>query len=315
MKIKAFQFSIILLILGVISIFVPSAVFADGHETEGEISQELEAVTEELEVAEEEVEQVTATIKNLEEKELQVAEEEVIQLTAELKAKVEEAKSEKEILELKVEEEKPGVSGWFQIDIDSLGSYFLIGASHPVGGISIASNIYVNEKHDYNHEDGSHSHRYLGEFDLGVTVPVVSSDSLSLALQPMVGIGFDYTGADGPHALYPQVFAFLNAPNLFFFHWSIGTIYTIFDDMRSNELYNRTYLTYSLNETIAIGPQVESVFVFADELDKPLKLNFGARLNINYGTANTLGLYFGYETKKGDDETGLTGRMNFTRFW
>lgn len=205
-------------------------------------------------------------------------------------------------------EESPGITGWFQIDIDSLGSYFLIGANHPIGdsGISIASNIYVNDVN---------KGKYTGEFDLGVTVPVMASDSVSLALQPMVGIGFDYTGEDGPDALYPQVFAFLNAPNIFFFHWTIATVTTVFDDTTSNELYNRSFLTYSLNDTIAIGPQIESVFVFVDELDKPLKLNVGARINIAYGTANTLGLYVGYETKKAEDDSGLTGRMNFTRYW
>lgn len=208
--------------------------------------------------------------------------------------------------EAEMAEEKPGVSGWFQIDIDSLGSYFLIGASHPIGGISIASNIYVNDVN---------KRKYTGEFDLGVTLPVVASDNVSLALQPMLGVGFDYKGADGPDALYPQIFAFLTAPDIFFFHWTIGTLSTVFDDTAVNELYTRNYLTYSLNETIAIGPQVEAVFVFADELDKPLKLNFGGRINIGYGTANILGLYVGYETKKMDEETGLTGRMNFTRFW
>ncbi|MDE0088237.1 MAG: hypothetical protein OXU23_21125 [Candidatus Poribacteria bacterium] len=207
-----------------------------------------------------------------------------------------EAKSE-------MAEEKPGVSGWFQIDVDSLGTYFLVGANHPIGsgGVSIASNIYVND--------------HLGEFDLGVTLPVVKSDSVSLALQPMLGVGFDYTGADGPDALFPQFFAFLNAPDIFFFHWTIGTLSTVFDDESTNELYNRSFLTYSLNDTIAIGPQVESVFVFADDLDKPLKLNFGGRINIGYGKANTLGIYVGYETKREEGETGLTGRMNFTRFW
>ncbi len=198
-------------------------------------------------------------------------------------------------------EEKPGVSGWFQVDVDSLGTYFLIGASHPIGGVSIASNIYVND--------------HLGEFDLGVSFPAVKSDNVSLDLVPMLGVGFDYTGADGPDALFPQFFAFLNAPDIFFFHWTIGTLSTVFDDESVNELYTRNYLTYSINDTISIGPQAEAVFVFADDLDKPLKLNFGGRINIGYGTANTLGIYVGYETKKEEGETGLTGRMNFTRFW
>ena len=201
--------------------------------------------------------------------------------------------------------EKPGVSGWFQIDVDVLGTYFLIGASHPVGGVSIASNIYINDKD---------MDKNTGEFDLGVTIPVVTSDNVSLALQPMLGIGFDYTGADGPDALYPQIFAFLNAPNIFFFHWTIGSVSTIFDDKSINDIYTRNYLTYSLNDTIAIGPQVEAVIGLGDE-SEIWSLTAGGRINIGYGIANTLGIYVGYETKKTEGETGLTGRMNFTRFW
>lgn len=247
MQTNTFQMTFVIFLIGILSFVGTTTVFADAHESEGDMAPEAM-------------------------------------------------------------EEKPGVTGWFQIDIDSLGSYFLIGANHPIGdsGISIASNIYVNDVN---------KGKYTGEFDLGVTVPVMASDSVSLALQPMVGIGFDYTGEDGPDALYPQIFAFLNAPNIFFFHWTIATVTTVFDDTTSNELYNRSFLTYSLNDTIAIGPQIESVFVFVDELDKPLKLNVGARINIAYGTANTLGLYVGYETKKAEDDSGLTGRMNFTRYW
>jgi hypothetical protein len=243
MKIKTLQLTLIFLMISIISVAGPSAVFADSHETEGEaMSPETEAMA-----------------------------------------------------------EKPGVSGWFQVDVDSLGTYFLIGASHPIGGVSIASNIYVND--------------HLGEFDFGVSLPAVKGEDVSLDLVPMLGVGFDYTGADGPDALFPQFFAFLTAPKIYFFHWTIGTLSTVFDDTAVNELYTRNFLTYSLNDTIAIGPQVEAVFVFDDNLDKPLKLNFGGRINIGYGKSNILGLYVGYETKKAEGETGLTGRMNFTRFW
>ena len=77
-------------------------------------------------------------------------------------------------------EEKPKINGWFQIDVDSLGTYFLVGASHPLsGGISFDSNIYVND--------------YLGEFDMGVTVPVIANDSMALLLPPMLGVGFEYS--------------------------------------------------------------------------------------------------------------------------
>ena len=197
--------------------------------------------------------------------------------------------------------EKPKVTGWFQIDVDSLGTYFLVGASHPLsGGISFDSNIYVND--------------HLGEFDMGVSVPVIANDSMALLLTPMLGVGFEYTTPDGPYALYPQIFAILPAGKIFGFHWTIGTVKTIFDDQSLNEVYNRTYLTYALNDTVAVGPQFESVLGLGDG-GGLWALNFGGRVNIGYGENNTLGIYVGYETKKEEGQTGLTGRMNFTRRW
>ena len=199
-------------------------------------------------------------------------------------------------------EEKPAVSGWFQVDVDSLGTYFLIGANHPVGELSIASNIYAND--------------HLGEFDLGISVPVVKEDALSLSLDlvPMLGVGFKYDSPDGPYALYPQFFAFLSVEKIYCFHWTIGTFYSIFDENAVNELYTRNFLTYALNDTIAIGPQAEAVIGLGDETEI-WSLNFGLRINVGYGTGNILGLYVGYDTKKAKEETGFTGRMNFTRFW
>ena len=197
-------------------------------------------------------------------------------------------------------EEKPNISGWFQIDVDSLGTYFLVGATHPLGGIALDSNVRFDDT--------------FGEFDIGVPFPVVTGDDLSLILLPKLGVGFDYTTADGPNALFPQIFAFLPAGKIFGFHWTISTVKTLFDSESLNEVYNRTYLTYALNDTVAVGPQFESVLGLGDG-GGLWALNFGGRVNIGYGENNTLGIYVGYETKKGEGETGLTGRMNFTRRW
>ena len=198
-------------------------------------------------------------------------------------------------------EEQPKITGWFQINVDSLGTYFLVGASHPLSeGISFDSNIYVND--------------HLGEFDMGVSFPVIANDSMALLLTPMLGVGFEYTTPDGPYALYPQIFAILPAGKIFGFHWTIGTVKTLFDSESLNELYNRTYLTYALNDIVAVGPQFESVLGFGDG-GGLWALNFGGRVNIGYGENNTLGLYVGYETKKEEGQTGLTGRMNFMRTW
>ena len=222
--------------------------------------------------------------------------------------------TEGEAMEEKPMEEKPKITGWFQIDIDSLGPYFLIGASHPLGGgISFDSNIYVNGNPNID-DSGKASRLYLGEFDMGISFPVIANDSMALLLTPMLGVGFNYASPDGPYALYPQIFAILPAGKIFGFHWTIATVKTLFDDKSLNELYNRTYITYALNDVVAVGPQFETVLGFGDG-GGLWALNFGGRLNIGYGENNTLGLYVGYETKKDDDQTGLTGRMNFTRRW
>ena len=93
-----------------------------------------------------------------------------------------------------VDSEKPRIPGWFRVDTDSLGTHFLIGATHSVGGVSLESNIYIDDT--------------LGEFDLGVSIPAVKGDSFSLTLLPMLGLGFDYKAPDGPPLFFHTCLCF-----------------------------------------------------------------------------------------------------------
>ena len=195
--------------------------------------------------------------------------------------------------------EKSHIPGWFRIDTDSLGTHFLIGATHSVGGLSLESNIFIDDT--------------IGEFDLGVSIPAVTGKDLSIILLPMLGLGYDYAAPDGPLAIYPHLFIFMPAGNLFLKSWTIGTLYSVFDEDRNNEVYTRNYLTYSLNKTLAIGPQVEAVIVGGGV--GLVSFVVGPRINIGYGENNTLGILVGYDTKKEEDQTGLTGRLSFTRRW
>ena len=189
--------------------------------------------------------------------------------------------------------------GWFRIDTDSLGTHFLIGATHSVGGVSLESNIFIDDT--------------IGEFDLGVSIPAVKGDGFGITLLPMLGLGFDYASPDGPLAIYPHLFVFIPAGSLFFKSWTIGTLYSVFNEDRSNEVYTRNYVTYSLNKTLAIGPQVEAVIVGSGV--GLVSFVVGPRINIGYGKNNTLGILVGYDTKKKEEETGLTGRLSFIRRW
>ena len=197
-------------------------------------------------------------------------------------------------------EEKSSIPGWFRVDTDSLGTNFLIGATHVVGGIPLASTIYI----------GGTS----GEYDLGVVVPVVKGESTSLTLLPTLGVGFDYSGVNGPATLFPQMFVFLPAGKLYFQSWTIATLFLpSYSEDATNTLYTRNRLTYRINDTVDLGPQAEAVYLF-DGIGV-VSFIIGGRINIAYGENNTLGVLVGYDLEKGDDDTGITGRLSFTRTW
>ena len=206
-----------------------------------------------------------------------------------------------------MEMEESSVSGWFRTDTDSLGTQIWFGGSHPMGSVSIDSDIYVVGT--------------FAEFDLGLGIPVVDSEDLSLTLLPMVGIGFDYASANGPSSLIaPQLFTYLTAGSIYFESWIQGFFNTPFD-YGDDSFYTRDFLLYSLNDTIAIGPQVEASLILKgleEETETGLSsLVVGGRINLGYGENNTLGLFVGFETQLPEDseDSGLTGRMMFFRSW
>lgn len=200
-------------------------------------------------------------------------------------------------------EEESGISGWFRTDTDSLGTQIWFGASHSIGGISIASDIYVVDT--------------FGEFDLGIGITAVESEEMSLSFTPMVGIGFDYASANGPSSLIaPQLFTILDASPIYFESWIQGFFNSPFDEEATDSLYTRDFILYSLSDTVAIGPQVEATIDLGDDGGLG-SLVVGGRINLGYGENNTLGLFVGFETQLEDDseDTGLTGRMTFMRTW
>ncbi len=209
-------------------------------------------------------------------------------------------------------EEESGVSGWFRTDTDSLGTQIWFGGSYSMGSISIDSDIYVVGT--------------FAEFDIGIGIPAVDSDSLSLTFLPMVGIGFDYEASNGPNSLIaPQLFTYLTAGSIYFESWIQGFFNTPFD-YGDDSLYTRNFLLYSVTDNIAIGPQVEVTTILAglemeneeDETETGLSsLVVGGRINMAYGENNTLGLFVGIETQLDDDseDSGFTGRMTFVRTW
>ena len=207
------------------------------------------------------------------------------------------------------EEDASGASGWFRTDTDSLGTQIWVGASHSpsfLGGLSLDTDIYVVGT--------------FGELDLGLGIPVVDSDSLSLSFLPMVGIGFDYESANGPSSLIaPQLFTYLTAGSIYFESWIQGFFNSPFD-YADDSIYTRNFLLLSLNDTLSVGPQVEVTLDLTG--GKISSIAPGLRANIGYGENNTLGIFVGFEAVPQEDDegeeieqTGITGRMTFVRTW
>ena len=212
-----------------------------------------------------------------------------------------------EEMEMEMEEES-GIGGWFRTDTDSLGTQIWFGGSYPAGSVSIDSDIYVVGT--------------FAEFDLGIGIPVIDDESLSLTFLPMVGIGFDYASANGPSSLIaPQLFTYLTAGSIYFESWIQGFFNSPFDEEAADSFYTRDFLLYSVTDNIQVGPQVEATIDLGDDGGLG-SLVVGGRINMAYGENNTLGLFVGYETQPSEDDegkeieqTGLTGRMTFVRTW
>ena len=201
------------------------------------------------------------------------------------------------------EEESSSASGWFRTDTDSLGTQIWVGASHSpsfLGSLSLDTDIYVVDT--------------FGELDVGIGIPVVDSDAMSLSFLPMVGIGFDYAAPNGPSSLIaPQLFTYLTAGSIYFESWIQGFFNSMFDEEAGDSFYTRNFVLLSLNDTLSVGPQIE---VTLDLTEGGLgSMVVGGRANVAYGENNTLGVFVGFETQKGDDDTGITGRMTFVRTW
>jgi hypothetical protein len=197
--------------------------------------------------------------------------------------------------------EKKGVSGFMRVDTDALGTQIWFGATHPLGGLNIVSDIYVLGA--------------TGEFDTGLSFTIGEN----LILSPMGGIVFDFESTN-VKTFVPQFYVFWTLGKLYLESWEL-TYIGLKDESPPNSFYNRTFLLYSLNDTISIGPQVELLSLnledTEDESDNLISLIVGGGIKLSYGDNNTLGLFLGYETKeetRGEND-GIAGRFTFIREW
>ena len=199
------------------------------------------------------------------------------------------------------EEPAGSITGWFRFDVDTLGPQFWFGASHELGGLEIASGIYIND--------------YFAELDLGVSLTFGD-----LTVTPMAGIGVNFDTYELATLIAPQLFTtYVNGP-IYFDAWIQVFLSSPFDDAGRDSFYVRAFVVYELTEGFAVGPQVEtSVFLResaggADDAGLS-SLPIGAQLSVDYGADRTLGLFLGYDTWYEGDGDGITGRFTFIQTW
>jgi hypothetical protein len=192
------------------------------------------------------------------------------------------------------EEESGGTPGWFRIDSDGLGLQLWAGATHTIGGIGIATDMYVTS--------GT-----FGEFDIGVEIPAGP-----VLFIPMVGIGVDWGARDVSTLVAPQLFTYADFDPIYIEWWSQFFL-DAFDKGTGNLWYNRLFALYNVSDEVALGPQAE-LTLDLDAGDPLVSLPIGARMNLGYGENNTFGLFAGYETENGDGPA-LAGRLTFVRTW
>jgi len=162
-----------------------------------------------------------------------------------------------------------------RVDADVLGTQIWFGATHPLGGLSIESDVIMVGA--------------TGEFDIGYSFSVLED----LTVVPMAGIIADFESMSVPTFL-PQLYIYWTLGKLYLESWEIASL-GLKDESDPNSFYNRTFLLYSLNDTFSIGPQAE-IFLNLEDTEVASSI-IGGRINVGYGENNTLGLFLGYEAK------------------
>jgi hypothetical protein len=206
-------------------------------------------------------------------------------------------------------EEGSSVPGWFRIDSDLVGLQLWAGATHSLGGLDIATDMYVTA--------GPLGLSY-GEFDIGPAFTLLDG---GLIITPMVGLSFSWM-EKRTASLVPQLYFIGSFGPVYFESWWQMFLNKPFMETAVNFLYTRHFLTFSISDHFALGPAVEPTFGMGDGQDTVTSLPVGGIVKLHYGEGNTFFGFLGYETNEdsreaagGSGDRGLAGRLTFVKNW
>jgi hypothetical protein len=208
-------------------------------------------------------------------------------------------------------EEPAGIPAWFRIDSDLNGLQLWAGATHDLGGVALASDMYV-----YSYAGGS-----FGEFDIG---PAFSLADGAVIITPMIGINFNWS-LQKTNAIVPQLYFVGGGGPLYFESWWQLFLQKPFEDefnVGLNYLYTRNFATFGVSEDFGIGPAVEAWISFDKDVtgETFFHLPIGGIAKLAYGEGSTFFGFLGYEVTDvgkevagGSGDRAIVGRLTFVK--
>ncbi|WP_437681225.1 hypothetical protein [Sorangium sp. So ce131] len=194
------------------------------------------------------------------------------------------------------------IPSWFRLDADGAGFAAWAGATHKVGPVDLASDIFLTTSG-------------FAEFDIGPAFtlgPVI--------LNPMVGVGFNFINREPAALIAPQLYTFIDVKPVYFESWLSTSFSSIFTEGAQDYFYTRDFLLVYPIDDFGIGPHFELTYGLNESAGDEaagvlpsvadvLSLQVGGVVGLNYGTGNKLLLYLGYETQAEGNK--LAGRFTF----
>jgi hypothetical protein len=212
---------------------------------------------------------------------------------------------------------------WLRLDADRVGLSAWAGSTLSTGALNLAYNVVVTQAYPgvvdpmqdatFSAKVGDDYRAPTARLELG---PAFSTGGLFLL--PKIGLGYDFERKKlGP--LVPQLMTIVEGGPLYVESWAQFFLYDLFDDGSQDSFYTRDMVLVALNNTWAVGPQVELTVAMQNSPGKALRsLPLGAAVNLSPVEALTFGLFAGFETQKvarNAKHDSLAGRLTATLLW
>lgn len=193
------------------------------------------------------------------------------------------------------EAEDEGVTAWFRVDADSLGTRFWAGGSHSIGPVGLAVNGIMLGA--------------IGEMDVGLDLRAGA-----VRVVPVVGMSFDFANENAKGLTAPRIVTTFDASPIYFESWLELTFDSPFEKTAADLFYTRNFLLYRLADWIALGPQLELTYRLNHEKEV-LSFPIGGHLELRHGMQNRLAFFLGYDTNELPNSDGVAGRVTLVHDW